>query len=490
VIRSLPESLDRLLRSVPQLQSTYLVGGAVRDALFGLPGGKDFDLEVFGIDYDTLSAVLQPFGRVDLVGRSFGVVKLSIDGAVHDFSIPRRDSKTAPGHRGFEVRFDAAITPREASARRDFTINTLMLEPRTGELLDFHGGVRDLESRVLRHTSEAFVEDPLRVLRGMQFAGRFDLTAAPETLELCRRIRGSYAELAQERVREEWFKWAERSARPSAGLRFLEETGWIEHFPEITAIRGVPQDPEWHPEGDVLTHTSHALDALVGLDEWRGADSVTRIVLTLAVLAHDFGKAVCTRTLEREGRQRIVSPGHESESARIAESFLNRINAPRQFISRIVPLVANHMAAFQECTERAVRRLARRIQPETIEHLGTVITADASGRPPLPPGVPASVIQLVSVARGLAVSDAAPRPILLGRHLLSLGFAPGPEVGHWTELALEAQLDGRFRDLAGAHSWLADQVEFPEHFRHRAELRGRGVGGADFNAAEAPSRPD
>jgi tRNA nucleotidyltransferase (CCA-adding enzyme) len=490
VILSLPESLDRLLRSVPQLQSTYLVGGAVRDALFGLPGGKDFDLEVFGIDYDTLSAVLQPFGRVDLVGRSFGVVKLSIDGAVHDFSIPRRDSKTAPGHRGFEVRFDAAITPREASARRDFTINTLMLEPRTGELLDFHGGVRDLESRVLRHTSEAFVEDPLRVLRGMQFAGRFDLTAAPETLELCRRIRGSYAELAQERVREEWFKWAERSARPSAGLRFLEETGWIEHFPEITAIRGVPQDPEWHPEGDVLTHTSHALDALVGLDEWRGADSVTRIVLTLAVLAHDFGKAVCTRTLEREGRQRIVSPGHESESARIAESFLNRINAPRQFISRIVPLVANHMAAFQECTERAVRRLARRIQPETIEHLGTVITADASGRPPLPPGVPASVIQLVSVARGLAVSDAAPRPILLGRHLLSLGFAPGPEVGHWTELALEAQLDGRFRDLAGAHSWLADQVEFPEHFRHRAELRGRGVGGADFNAAEAPSRPD
>lgn len=181
----------------------------------------DFDLEVYGLSYPELATVLSRHGRADSVGKSFGVVKLThSSGAVWDFSVPRRDSKRGPGHKGFDIEFDPELSPLEAAARRDFTINSMLWDPRSGALIDPHGGRSDLEARILRHTSAAFPEDPLRVLRGMQFAGRFRLHAAPETLELCRSIRSCFAELAVERVREEWLKWATRSVQPSLGLAF------------------------------------------------------------------------------------------------------------------------------------------------------------------------------------------------------------------------------------------------------------------------------
>src|SRR6185503_20172143 len=291
----IPEELRQILRETPELAQAFLVGGCVRDWLLGA-ANQDYDIEVFGVSREQLTKALARWGRTDLVGRSFGVLKLTTGGGnTFDFSIPRRDSKVAPGHKGFEVSFDPALTPREAAARRDFTFNALMFDPRGGTLLDFFGGQEDLRNRVLRHTSPAFAEDPLRVLRGMQFAGRFGLSASTETIEESRRIKASYGELAVERVRDEWFKWATKSITPSAGLRFLEATGWLEHFPEVDALRGVPQDPEWHPEGDVFTHTCHCLDALVSLPEWQGADAESRIVYALAVLAHDFAKPQCTR---------------------------------------------------------------------------------------------------------------------------------------------------------------------------------------------------
>lgn len=466
----LPPDLTRVLRNEPLLRRAYLVGGCVRDALLGQPL-KDIDVEVFGSTYEQLAAALRPHGRVDLVGRSFGVAKVTLGGAVYDFGIPRRDSKIGRGHRGFEVELTPDITPREAAARRDFTLNALMFDPRTGELLDFFGGRDDLRHRVLRHTSSAFDEDPLRVLRGMQFAARFELTPAPETIERCRTMSPGFAELPAERVREEWFKWAARSLRPSAGIRFLETVGWLGHFPEIAATRGVPQDPEWHPEGDVLEHTLHALDALARLDAWKEAPEPTRIVWSLAVLTHDLGKATCTQPMERQGKTRIVSPAHELESARLAESFLNRIQAPNAVSQHVLPLVAHHMAHFEEPSDRAVRRLARRLEPETVQSLGVVMTADASGRPPKPPGVPDSVRALLAVAERLRLADAAPKPLLLGRHLLALGLNPGPEIGRWTQAAFEAQLDGTFADLAGAHAWLGRQDALPEEARTAARLQ-------------------
>lgn len=469
----LPSDLSRLLREVPALNRSYVVGGSVRDALLGREV-KDFDVEVFGIDYDELARALRPFGRADLVGRSFGVIKLSLGASVHDFSIPRRDSKIGPGHRGFEVKFDPGITPQVAAARRDFTLNALMYDPRRAEILDFFGGQQDLERRVLRHTSPAFEEDPLRVLRGMQFVGRFQLTPAPETIEVCRKMASSFPELAVERVREEWFKWASLSTLPSAGLRFLESTDWIRHLPELDAIRNVPQEPQWHPEGDVFTHTCHGLDALVGLPEWREADEPSRIVWMLAVLTHDFGKAVCTAVVEREGHRRIVSPGHERASGDLARSFLERLRAPNSILDRVLPLVVNHMAHFQEVSERAVRRLARRLAPETVEHLCVVMTADAMGRPPRPPEIPATVRALRQVAMDLQLANEAPKPILLGRHLLALGFEPGREIGRWTDAAFEAQLDGKFSDVEGAYAWLADQPDFDTSAGARARMLAGG----------------
>jgi tRNA nucleotidyltransferase (CCA-adding enzyme) len=378
----IPSELQKIIDETPELKRAYLVGGCVRDWLLGIPG-KDYDIEVFGLGYEQLAAALARWGKVDLVGRSFGVVKLTTSRReTYDFSIPRRDSKTAPGHKGFEIQFDPALTPREAAARRDFTINSLMFDPRRGELLDFYGGEADLRNRVLRHTSPAFPEDPLRVLRGMQFAARFNLSAASETIELARSIKGTYAELARERVREEWFKWAEKSSTPSLGLRFLVQTEWIEHFPELNRTRGVPQDPEWHPEGDVFTHTSHCCDSLAALPQWQSADRESRIVYMLAILTHDFGKAVTTEEALKHGRICIVSPGHEHVSGELAESFLERINAPGTVRERVRPLVVNHMAHFETISDRAIRRLAKRLEPENIQGLLMVMTADAFGRLP------------------------------------------------------------------------------------------------------------
>jgi tRNA nucleotidyltransferase (CCA-adding enzyme) len=287
----------------------------------------------------------------------------------------------------------------------------------------------------------------------MQFAARFDLHAASETIQLARSIKYTYTELATERVREEWFKWAQKSKTPSLGLRFLCQTEWINHYPELNQVRGVPQDPEWHPEGDVYTHTCHCCDALARLPEYQTADLDSRTVYMLAVLTHDFGKAKTTQETLKGGVIRIVSPGHEEVSVTLAQTFLERINTPFGIRDRILPLVQNHMAHFDSVTDRAIRRLAKRLEPENIESLLVIMTADAQGRPPKEPSVPETVKAIATKAEELAVRQKAPEPILLGRHLLERGFSPGPALGKILREAYEAQLAGEFHDLEGALTW-------------------------------------
>ncbi|MEO7297986.1 MAG: HD domain-containing protein [Verrucomicrobiota bacterium] len=456
----LPCELQEIL-SASEFNAAYLVGGCVRDNLLGSPG-KDFDIEVFGVSYAKLVDLLSRRGKPNLVGKSFGVVKMTTpDGFSFDFTIPRRDSKVAVGHKGFEIALDPTIDPQDAASRRDFTINSLMYHVAKDELLDFFGGQRDLQNKILRHTSSAFVEDPLRVLRGMQLTSRFDLTAAPETIALCRKIKSSFAELALERVREEWFKLAEKSEKPSRGLQFLHETEWIDHFPEIKALIGMPQDPEWHPEGDVFVHTCHCCDALVKLPEWKNADTDSRIVYFLATLSHDFGKPSTTHLALKRGQMRTVSPGHESVGVPLTKTFLDRINTPPAIQERVLPLVANHLAHFQTISDPALRRLARRLAPESIHGLCVVMSADHMGRPPLPAVVPESVKLLLSRAREMKIQASAPQPVLLGRHLLEQGFSPGKKMGMILREAFDAQIEGTFSDLAGAIEWLRDKKEFP-----------------------------
>jgi tRNA nucleotidyltransferase (CCA-adding enzyme) len=460
-VNFIPPELEKILLQTAELGRAWLVGGAVRDALLGRPHGRDFDIEVFGVNYEQLARALSRWGRTDFVGRSFGVVKLNTGGdCQYDFTVPRQDSKVAPGHKGFEVEFDPAITPEAAAARRDFTINSIMYDPRARQVLDFFGGAADLRNRVLRHTSAAFAEDPLRVLRGMQFAGRFNLTAASETIEISRQMKSAYSELPVERVREEWFKWAQSSTVPSAGLRFLADTGWIDHFPEIKSMIGVPQEPEWHPEGDVFIHTCHCCAALARLEQWQVEDPQSRIAHMLAVLAHDFGKPATTHRAEKDGRMRIVSPGHEEAGADLAATFLERMRAPQAIQARVLPLVRNHLFHFQSMTDRAVRRLARRLEPENIQGLCLVMTADSMGRPPLPAVEPEFVRQLLAKSHELQVRQKPPEPILRGRHLIELGLQPGEMFGKILHKAYEAQLEGAFFNLTQAWQWLAGETGF------------------------------
>ncbi len=458
----LPPDLRSILEAVRRIGRPRLVGGGVRDWLLGLKS-TDFDIEVGGSGFGELQRVLAPFGATDVVGRSFGVIKLRSGDREYDFSLPRRESKTGRGHRGFAVEPDPALSDAEAAARRDFTINAIAYDPFTGEVIDPHGGRADLQARVLRHTSEAFADDPLRVLRGMQFAARFDLRLAPATATLCRTMSDTFAELPVERVWGEWEKWSTRSARPSRGLEVLEATGWLRHFPEIAALRGCPQEPEWHPEGDVFTHTQLCLDALVALPAWAEAGFATRRMLMLAVLAHDFGKPATTRQELKRGALRWVSPGHEAAGGPLAAAFLRRIGAPLELDAPVTALVVNHLAHHHgqtEFTDTSVRRLARRLVPATIQDLAAVMRADSQGRPPLTsPDTLARIDALLARAVTLALAATAPRPLMLGRHLVALGHQPGPAFKPALDAAFQAQLDGAFADEAGGLDWLRDYVQ-------------------------------
>lgn len=456
----LSPELRSMLTAVQSVGRPRLVGGGVRDWLLGLGNSEttNWDVEVAGVDFETLRRALAPFGATDVVGRSFGVIKVRAHGLEYDFSLPRRESKTGQGHRGFAVEPDPTLGDADAASRRDFTLNSMALEPFTGEVIDPFAGRKDLEARVLRHTSAAFCEDPLRVLRAFQLAARFDFTLAPETAELCRSMISAYAELPVERVWAEWEKWATKSVRPSRGLQVLEETGWIIHFPEVAALRGTPQEADWHPEGDVMTHTGHCLDALVKLEAWVEAPDSRRRLLSFAVLAHDFGKPATTQHAERRGALRWISPGHEAAGGPIAEAFLRRIGAPLELDAPVKALVVNHLAHHHgnegEFTDSQVRRLAKRLEPATIGEMAAVMASDALGRPPLPSSeILALIGRLQARAIELALQSSGPKPIVLGRHLIAMGMKPGPDFRPLLDAAFEAQIEGVFGDEEGGIAW-------------------------------------
>lgn len=459
----LPPPLKPVLSVLGEHGRPRLVGGCVRDALLGRPAG-DIDIEVGGLGFDQLRQLLKPFGATDVVGRSFGTLKLKLAGKCYDISLPRRESKTGSGHRGFHVEPDPALSDRDSAARRDFTINAMAWDPVDHRLIDPWDGQRDLEARILRHVGPAFVEDPLRVLRAIQLSARLDFGLAPETARLAREIAPSFAELPRERIWGEWDKWATRSIKPSRGLRALRETGWMVHFPEIEALIDVPQEPEWHPEGDVFVHTGHCLDALVSDPAWVNADDETRRVLMFATLAHDFGKPDTTEQVLKNGQLRWTSPRHAQAGVALAESFLDRIGAPHRLAPMIGPLVqfhlAHHDSGNQMPSDSQIRRLARKIAPATLSQLVVLMRADANGRPPREdPATLDRLDHLEARAAELAVADAAPRPILQGRDLIQRGLSPGPRFATILKAAYEAQLAGEFSNITESAGWLDSHLK-------------------------------
>jgi tRNA nucleotidyltransferase (CCA-adding enzyme) len=315
--------------------------------------------------------------------------------------------------------------------------------------------VADLEAGIIRHTSPAFAEDPLRVLRAMQLAARLNMRLAPETAALARTLLPEAPTLAQERIWAEWHKWALKSTRPAAGLRVLFETGWLELYPELAALIGCPQDPLWHPEGDAWTHTLHVCDAAAEIADHGGLVGEDRVVLLLAALCHDLGKPATTETSE-DGR--IRSPGHAHAGVAPTEALLGRIGCPHAIAERVRPLVAEHMAHHgMEVSPRAVRRLAVRLAPATLLQWRRLVAADASGRPPLPAADPGAPI--AELAKQLDVAHGRPRPILQGRHLLEAGMVPGPALGALLRRAYQAQIDGAFATVEEGLAWAARHRE-------------------------------
>lgn len=412
----------------------WLVGGTVRDTSLGRDPG-DADLEVFGLAAEDLRSTLAAEFALDLVGRSFGILKLK-DWPV-DVGLPRRESKIGLGHRGFTVASDPRLPLPEAAARRDFTINAIYHDPLVDEVRDPWDGLIDLANRRLRHTSASFGEDPLRVLRGMQLTARFALTPDPETVGVC---RGMELEgLPRERIFGEWRKLMTRGGEISRGLTFLRDTGWLEHYPELVALVGCPQDPRWHPEGDVWVHTLHALDVFAGDlsgDEWED------LVVGFGVLCHDLGKP--DTTVARG--QRLTTLGHEARSVELTRTFLTRLTDQRRLAEEVIPLVREHMrpTAFHGAgaSDAAVRRLARRTG--RIDRLVRVARADAWGRPPLPRDTYPAGDWLLAAAQRLAVTGGPPAQLVQGRHLIALGRVPGPEFKDLLDRCYTAQLDGIF----------------------------------------------
>lgn len=460
--RRLRRALDTICRLVAgEGGRALVVGGCVRDAMLGFPG-KDLDIEVYGLEPATLEEVLSRSFEIDLVGKSFGVIK--VKGLPIDVALPRRESKAGLGHRAFEVLSDPRMSLEEAQSRRDFTINAMAYDPLTQEVIDHFGGRKDLAVRVLRHTSDRFAEDPLRVLRGMQFAARFELTVAPETVELCRGIEPEG--LPAERLFEEWRKLILRGRRPSIGLTFLRGCGWVRYFPELGALIGCEQDPGWHPEGDVWTHTLHCMDAFAAE---RVGDDREDLVVGLAVLCHDFGKPATT---ERGDDGRIRSLRHEAAGEEPTRTFIARLTNQRDLADEVVPLVVNHLTPVQlyegRSRDAAIRRLARRVG--RIDRLVRVARADQRGRPPLPDdGFPAGE-WLMERARNLKVEREGPKPIVMGRHLLELGLKPGPHFKPLLDQCFEAQINGEFDTLEGGMELARRLVE-----RHRAEAGSGSV---------------
>lgn len=436
-----------------------LVGGYVRD-LLREEETDEYDLEVYGIEPERLRAMLEEAGEVDAVGESFTVYKVRFggrkkraDGAAPppaDVSLPRRESKTSRGHRGFVIEGDPHLPFEEACRRRDFTINAILLDPLTNELIDPFHGQRDIEQRVLRAVDETtFGDDSLRVLRLLQFAARFEYEVDEDTKKLCQTI--DLSDLPAERVWGEIEKLLLRARRPSAGFTLARELGVTRQlFPELEPLAGCPQEPEWHPEGDVWVHTLLAIDKAAKFTAHLCKER--RVAVMLGVLCHDFGKPMTTAVIDG----RIRSFDHESQGIGPATRFLDRLNVHTMngldVRHQALAIVGNHLKPSQFFKERdrvtpgAFRRLAMKCDLELLYYGAK---ADSLGRTEKFERAEAEE-WFLERARELDVCHRAPEPLLLGRHLLALGMQPGPNLGRVLKEVYELQLDGKITTLEDA----------------------------------------
>jgi len=419
-----------------------VVGGWVRDRLLGIDS-KDVDVEIFGVPANDLPGLLDPFGNVEPIGQSFPVYKI---GTI-DIGLPRRESKAGRGHKGFVVEGDPSMSIDDAARRRDFTVNAILWDPLTTQYEDPFNGREDLKRHLLKAVdATTFGDDSLRVLRAVQFAARFEMTLDDGTKAICRSIR--LDDLPPERIWGEIEKLLLRARRPSLGFTLALELGVIDQlFPELKALVGCQQEPEWHPEGDVWVHTLQVIDqARQRIDD---LDLPDQLIVMLGAVTHDFGKPATTAFLDG----RIRSMNHEEEGVAPAAAFLDRLNihsiAGKDVRGQVLGIVAHHLKpgmlykVREQLTDGAFRRLS---QKANLELLARVAKSDCLGR--APGTFDCSAMEwFLDRARELGVDRSPPRPLLLGRHLLELGMKPGPEMGALLKQVYEKQLDGEVKTI-------------------------------------------
>ena len=407
---------------------TYFVGGCVRDEILG-EEIKDYDIEVHGISPRELETLLDSVGERITIGESFGIYNLK--GCSVDIAMPRKEKVKGAGHKDFDVFVDPHIGVKGAAKRRDFTFNALMKDVLTGEIIDSFGGRSDLEKRILRHVNdEAFAEDPLRVLRGAQFAARFEATVAPETVELCKKMDLRF--LSKERIDGEIKKALLKAEKPSVFFEVLREMNQLDvWFPELSALCGVPQNPRHHAEGDVWTHTMMVLDEAV-----KFRDSVENPYgFMLAAVTHDFGKAICTEIVKGE----LHAYEHESKGLPLIKRFLERITSEVKLIEYVLNLAELHMqpnvvAGVGASVKSTNRMFDRARDPDALICFSL---ADCRGKLPREAGNEEFLRERLAIYR-----EYMSRPFVMGRDLVTAGLKPCDDFSEILAYAHKLRLAG------------------------------------------------
>ena len=413
-----PAVLD-LCRSISDAGGrALLVGGWVRDYLRGSPT-SDYDIEVYHLAPATLRRLLERHGYVNTVGVAYTVYKVTLrqpgrsrtlfHPPTVDVSLPRRESKVGRGHRGFVVTGDPDMPVTEAARRRDFTVNAILFDPITNELIDPYHGASDLRDRLLRVVDPTtFVEDSLRVLRAMQLSSRLEFTIDPATITLCREI--DLHDLPAERIRGEVEKWLLRSERPSIGLRYAYELGiCAQLWPEIEQL---------NPDHLALT-LDDAVDLIAPLDYPR------RLVVMLATLCRDFLNGV---------------PAVERILDRLNIHTVSHYDVRRQIIAIVAHRHLPGQWATSTVTDGDYRRLAIEVEP------GLLALVEYAGSPDQ-----RSAVELFAARiEQLGIQISPPTPLLKGRHLLAFGFPPGRRVGEIIRAVYQLQLDDQITSLEQA----------------------------------------
>lgn len=422
---------------------SLLVGGSVRDRVFDKIS-KDYDLEIYGLDEKTIEKVISPFGKVEKVGEFFGVLKVFLDNGLDiDVAMPRTEQSTGAGHKDFTVKTHKELGYEEACRRRDFTMNAMMADPLTGELVDPFNGFDDLLHRRLKVTDEeTFKEDPLRVLRALQFVSRFNLTVEPQSAEVLTKMAPELKNISKERILEEWKKLLLKGNKPSMGMRYGLSLGIYEQIhPELVALAGIEQNPDWHPEGDVWEHTLMTVDEAAKIVKQNKLNEEDSLTIMFAALCHDFGK-VSTTSKNEKGK--IVALGHEDAGVEPTKKFLKGFKGlENKIIDKVLKLVAEHMrpsllykqSQIGNVGEGAIKKLGKDVAPATITELVMVAKADKLGR-----GFEYEKYEagewLLEKAESLKIEAKKPEDIIKGREFLEFYNCPGgPLIGRLIKAA-------------------------------------------------------